>query len=35
MQRRLELMIWTGMVSLLTAALPLFLCLPLWADATH
>ncbi|HEV3117945.1 MAG TPA: hypothetical protein VGY58_12895 [Gemmataceae bacterium] len=35
MQRRLELMIWTGVVSLLTAALPLFLCLPLWADATH
>ena len=35
MQRGSELLIWTGMVSLLTAALPLFLCLPLWADATH
>jgi hypothetical protein len=35
MQRGFQPIIWTGTALLLAAALPLFLCLPLWADATH
>src|SRR5438445_13842230 len=34
MQRGLEITAWIGVGMLLTAALPLFLCLPLWADVT-
>jgi hypothetical protein len=35
MQRGLVCLPWLGVGLLLTAALPLFLCLPLWADTTH
>jgi hypothetical protein len=35
MPRGLEITAWIGVGLLLTAVLPLFLCLPLWADVTH